>query len=70
MKNTFTQLHSFSKATFKKFKKLNEQVQFSGSTAAIGSIASGALLFVTIGNQAAGAACVVQWCSRVRFTDN
>jgi len=42
---------------------------YSGTTGVIGSIASGALYLVTIGDQAAGAGYSFQATSRVRFTE-
>lgn len=51
------------------YKKLNVVTQFSGTTAAIGSIQNGGLLMVTIGNSAAGAGGLFEVATRVRFTD-
>lgn len=42
---------------------------YSGTTAAIGSVATGALLMVTIGNQAAGDCGRFDLTTRLRFTD-
>jgi len=42
---------------------------YSGTTATIGSVATGSLLMVTIGNRAAGAAATFTLNTRVRFTD-
>lgn len=52
------------------YKKLNLTTQYSGTTAAIGSIQNGALYLVTIGDQAAGAGGNFQAVTRVRFTDD
>lgn len=51
------------------YKKLNSVTQFSGTTAAIGSIQNGGLLMVTIGTQAAGNGGAFVVATRVRFTD-
>lgn len=53
----------------KKFTRLNHETLFNGTTAAIGSIATGALFLVTIGTQAAGAAATTTISTRVRFED-
>jgi len=68
---TATSSYSLSPGTFAidYYKKINQVTQYSGTTAAIGSIANGSLLLVTIGNQAAGAADTFYGQSRVRFTD-
>lgn len=42
---------------------------YSGTTAAIGSVATGALLMVTIGSQAPGAGESFELTTRLRFTD-
>lgn len=52
------------------YKKINQVTQYSGTTAAIGSIQNGALLMVTLGNQAAGGGAVAQIATRVRFCDD
>lgn len=52
------------------YKKLNLVTQYSGTTAAIGSIQNGALLFVTVGTQAAGLGGAFNGHARVRFVDN
>lgn len=52
------------------YKKINQITQYSGTTAAIGSIQSGALWFITLGNQAAGAGALFDGHIRVRYTDN
>lgn len=46
-----------------------QKTTFSGTTATIGSIATGALLLVTIGNLAAGLGSSFDLTSRVRFYD-
>lgn len=51
------------------YKKINSLTQYSGTTAAIGSIQNGGLLMVTIGDQAAGTCGVFRLATRVRFTD-
>jgi hypothetical protein len=43
---------------------------YSGTTATIGVVATGALLLVTLGDLAAGSGGVAQLVSRVRFIDN
>jgi len=43
---------------------------YSGTTAAIGSIATGALLLVTIGDTASGLGCTGSFTTRLRFYDN
>jgi len=50
------------------FTKLDHITQYSGTTAAIGSIQNGALLFVTLGSAAATAATMIG-NARVRFAD-
>jgi len=52
------------------YKKLNLVTQYSGTTAAIGSIQNGGLLMVTIGDQAAAAGTAFSLATRVRFTDS
>jgi len=52
------------------FVPLNLVTTYSGTTAAIGSIATGALLLVTIGNQAAGSNMSGNFTTRLRFLDN
>lgn len=52
------------------YRKLNLVTQYSGTTAAIGSIQNGALYLVTIGNNAAGSGGLLQCATRVRFTDD
>jgi len=52
------------------YKKLNLVTQYSGTTAAIGSIQNGGLLMVTIGDQAAAAGAAFSLATRVRFTDS
>jgi len=55
--------------SFKKYKKCMQDVIFSGTLSTIGSIATGALYFVTLGNNGAGAGRNITWSSRVRFVD-
>jgi len=52
------------------YKRLNTVTQYSGTTAAIASVQNGALLMVTIGDQAAGAGAAFGLATRVRFTDD
>jgi len=52
------------------YKKINQITQYSGTTAAIGSIQNGALLLVTIGTTAAGNGATLVASTRVRFTDD
>lgn len=52
------------------YKKINQVTQYSGTTAAIGSIQNGALLLVTLGNNGAGLGATALIATRVRFTDN
>lgn len=52
------------------YRKMNSVTQYSGTTAAIGSIQNGALWFVTIGDSAAGSGGRFLGQIRVRFTDN
>jgi len=51
------------------YKKLDSITQYGATTAAIGSVQNGALLMVTIGDQAAAAGAVFSLATRVRFTD-
>lgn len=69
--NTATQAVSGSPTChrFKKYTRLNHEVLFNGTTAAVGSIATGALYLVTIGTQAAGDAASVTIATRIRFED-
>jgi len=50
------------------YKKINQVTQYSGTTAAIGSIQNGGLYLITLGSLATGSTCVGG--VRVRFTDN
>lgn len=70
--NTATMAFASSPNTFdvEIYKKLDCVTQYSGTTAAIGSIQNGALLLVTIGSGAAGAAATLNAATRVRFTDD
>lgn len=52
------------------FVKLNHKTTYSGTTAVIGSVATNALLLVTIGDLAAGGGSNAALVSRVRFTDH
>lgn len=54
----------------KYYRKLNSVTQYSGTTAAIGSIQNGSLWFVTVGDVAAGAGGVFNGQIRVRYVDN
>jgi len=55
---------------FSVYKKMNSVVQYSGTTAAIGSIQNGGLLLVTIGDQGATNAADLSAAFRIRFTDS
>jgi len=55
---------------FSVYKKMNSVVQYSGTTAAIGSIQNGGLLLVTIGDQGAANAADLSAAFRIRFTDS
>lgn len=70
--NTATQAFASSPTTFdvEIYKLINCVTQYSGTTAAIGSIQNGALLLVTVGSGAAGAAATLNAATRVRFTDD
>lgn len=52
------------------YTKINKIVQYSGTTAAIGSIQNGGLLLVTCGTAAAASAQILNGGVRVRFTDD
>lgn len=52
------------------YRKIGSVTQYSGTTAAIGSIQNGGLLLVTIGTQAAGAGSNLVAATRVRFADD
>lgn len=52
------------------YKRINAVTQFSGTTAAIGSIQNGALLMVTIGDNGTGDGASFTVGTRVRFTDD
>lgn len=70
--NTATQAFSNGNNTYmvNEYVKLGDlKTTYSGTTAVIGSVATGALLMVTIGNQAAGSAGTFILTTRVRFTD-
>lgn len=51
------------------YKKINQITQYSGTTAAIGSIQNGSLLLVTLGTNASGGSSNLTAACRVRFTD-
>lgn len=51
------------------YRRINQVSQYSGTTAAIGSIQNGALWLITIGDTAAGNGAVFNGQVRVRFTD-
>lgn len=55
---------------FKKYKKLNHEVVYNGTTAAIGSIATGGLFMVLVGSNAAGTAAIMRVSHRTRFVDS
>jgi len=51
------------------YKRLNLEVQFSGTTAAIGSIATGALYLISVGSQTTSDGHSFVYTSRIRFVD-
>jgi len=51
------------------YKKMNSVVQYSGTTAAIGSIQNGGLYLVTCGQLGPGSSSSAQGGARIRFTD-
>jgi len=53
----------------KKYKRLNLEVLFNGTTNVIGSIATGSVYMITIGNQAAGLGAEFLVSTRIRFID-
>lgn len=55
--------------SLKKYKKCNLEVLFNGTTNAIGSIATGSLYMITVGDQVAGNGGQGLISSRVRFVD-
>lgn len=69
--NTATQSFAGSPTIhqFKKFKKLNHEVQYNGTTNSIGSIATGAMFMLLIGSNAAGTAATIRVSHRIRFVD-
>lgn len=69
--NTATQSYAGSptEGVIHIYKKLNHEVIYNNTTAVIGAIASGTLLLVTIGDQAAGADYQASVSTRVRFID-
>lgn len=58
-----------SVANVKLYRRLNLETLFNGTTAAIGSIATGSIYMVTIGNQAAANGSSFQVSTRIRFVD-
>lgn len=70
--NTATQAFAASITTqdVEIYKKVNSCTQYSGTTAAIGSIQNGALLLVTIGSAAPNDGTQLVASTRVRFTDD
>lgn len=70
--NTATQTFAASPSVhaLNMYKKLNLVTQYSGTTAVIASIQNGALLLVTIGDQAVNTGALLQCATRVRFTDD
>lgn len=52
------------------YRKIDQVTQYSGTTAAIGSIQNGGLLLVTVGSQGAGLGPAFNGQARVRFTDD
>lgn len=55
--------------SFKKYIKLRHEMIFSGTTAAVGSIQTGAMWIVWLGENAAGNGATLGWTSRIRFSD-
>lgn len=55
--------------TLKKFKRLNLEEVFKGTTSAITDISTGSIYMITLGDQAVGNGAVVSMSSRVRFMD-
>lgn len=55
--------------SFKKYKKCNLETLFNGTTNAIGSIATGSIYMITVGNQAVGNGGTGSISSRIRFAD-
>jgi len=70
--NTATQTYAYSPtvALIDEYIKINQVTQYSGTTAAASSIQNGALMMITIGDQAAGVGCKLVASIRTRFTDN
>lgn len=70
--STATQALAFSPAVHNVdyYRKLGSVTQYSGTTAAIGSIQNGGLLMVTLGTQAAAAGTNFIAATRVRFVDD
>ena len=66
---TLTVAGSPSVGMIKKYIKLNHEVLYAGTTAAIASIQTGALLLVTVGNKGVNAGHKLTGSTRVRFTD-
>lgn len=52
------------------YVKINARTTYGGTAADIASVATGALLLVTIGNQAAASGAQLTAATRVRFTDS
>lgn len=70
--NTATQAYAGSPTNYscEIYKPLNAVTQFSGTTAAIGSIQNGGLYLVTMGSTAAGTGATLLAGIRVRFVDD
>lgn len=69
--NTATQAitNGHNMMAMKKYKRLKHETLFNGTTAAIGSIATGSIYLLAFSDQAAGAGCELYWSSRIRFED-
>lgn len=53
----------------KLYKRLNHEVQFSGTTAAVGSIATGSVYLVLLNDNVASLGTIFALSTRIRFTD-
>lgn len=54
----------------KKYRKIRQEMIFTGTLSTVASISSGAIWLVMLGNNSAGAGRNFVWSSRVRFTDS
>lgn len=69
--NTATQSFAYGPlvTSFKKWKKLNLETIYGGTTAAVASIQTGSLYLVTLGTLGTGNGDILGFSSRVRFID-